>query len=749
MSHKALSLSTVEKFVPLAARKGVSEVARSSRGFVQAYRRAGGKLSAMSPEWQAKREGFIARHMAQVSGRSEDLFDAKGLPSRRHLALIMWAYSPAPGKLKSVPQENPVISGRHPDLFQTERWPDGVIKKHTDIVFAGGDWRKHSVPEIESSWDTMTSAELYEIIEDSDDYDAGRVDIEMLRAKGYSEELLRDVKKGDFSNLATEINDWFLDVYARLAKALDTKAEETVSDASPDNYKDYVDDESIVDEAKEIAENEFGWVLTRQAIREKVDDIRENALEMDTDTGGFWDTTVDLYFEELDEAVFDAADIYTPGDAGRNPVSASDLQLDEGDWEQVSNACAVAKLDMKSLSTQFKNNKDPKARRSIPCTVPFVIHARMDRSELHDILEDLAALLADDEDDVPRPQKGTYMSKSDEAFWSWFGNSVVVVDDEGNPKVCFHGTRKGGFTVFSKSKIDAHHAGFFFSSKLAVSRTYTDSSDEPIKRGLPPESRVDAQYPQPGIYRVFLRIENPLVVDAAGAQWNHIRFEEDPVPCEAAFDELLRLYENYAEYDKGSGIRYACAIAQNVPVIAAARRVLWEQMTGEYEPPPLLDTKDQPGLAYEVVRQFVEEWKKTRGSLWASLPWWPGEKLEHIVLAKVILKFFPRRVYDVEAYPNLAKACENLDSEGNPGISGENIVKSQRTKTDKLAHIAKNRGHDGLIVKNVHDSGDSTGLDPEGTVYVVFDPTQVKSVHNVGTWSREDPDIRRNPRSRR
>jgi hypothetical protein len=161
----------------------------------------------------------------------------------------------------------------------------------------------------------------------------------------------------------------------------------------------------------------------------------------------------------------------------------------------------------------------------------------------------------------------------------------------------------------------------------------------------------------------------------------------------------------------------------------------------------MLDHKDKPELAYEVVRKFVEKWKETRGSLWASLPWWPGDKLEHIVLAKVILKFFPRRVYDVEAYPNLAKACENLDSDGDPGISGENIVKSQRTKTDKLAHIAKNRGHDGLIVKNVHDTGGDgpADFDPDGTVYVVFDPTQVKSVHNVGTWSREDPDIRRNP----
>jgi len=35
----SLSLSTVERFVPLAARKGVSEVARSLRGYVGTWSR--------------------------------------------------------------------------------------------------------------------------------------------------------------------------------------------------------------------------------------------------------------------------------------------------------------------------------------------------------------------------------------------------------------------------------------------------------------------------------------------------------------------------------------------------------------------------------------------------------------------------------------------------------------------------------------------------------------------------------------
>jgi hypothetical protein len=89
-----LPLSQVEKFVPDAKARGVSEVARSSSGFLGAYRRAGGDTNAMSEAWHVKRDGFIARHMAQVRANGEALVDADGYPSRRHLALIMWAYSP-------------------------------------------------------------------------------------------------------------------------------------------------------------------------------------------------------------------------------------------------------------------------------------------------------------------------------------------------------------------------------------------------------------------------------------------------------------------------------------------------------------------------------------------------------------------------------------------------------------------------------------------------------------------------------
>lgn len=89
-----LPLDVVFFFEELAKKRGVSKVARSNQGFVRAYLQAAGNEHNLSAQWKQKRDGFIARHYAQVVKNNEALYDKKGLPTRRHLALIMWAFSP-------------------------------------------------------------------------------------------------------------------------------------------------------------------------------------------------------------------------------------------------------------------------------------------------------------------------------------------------------------------------------------------------------------------------------------------------------------------------------------------------------------------------------------------------------------------------------------------------------------------------------------------------------------------------------
>lgn len=100
-----LALDVAARYEPLARRRGVSQVARSSRGFFSAFKRAGGRLSHMGKDphsgqvWSTRRKGFLKRHMAQLVKDQEPLFLANGEPTNRHLALIMWGYSPRPNKL--------------------------------------------------------------------------------------------------------------------------------------------------------------------------------------------------------------------------------------------------------------------------------------------------------------------------------------------------------------------------------------------------------------------------------------------------------------------------------------------------------------------------------------------------------------------------------------------------------------------------------------------------------------------------
>jgi len=92
MGRQWLPISTTRGAVKAAKARGVSKTARGKGGFWPAYQRAKGK-SRLSEDWQAKRDAFVARHMAQVEGSDESLWK-DGEPTRRHLALAVWAYSP-------------------------------------------------------------------------------------------------------------------------------------------------------------------------------------------------------------------------------------------------------------------------------------------------------------------------------------------------------------------------------------------------------------------------------------------------------------------------------------------------------------------------------------------------------------------------------------------------------------------------------------------------------------------------------
>jgi hypothetical protein len=80
---------------------------------------------------------------------------------------------------------------------------------------------------------------------------------------------------------------------------------------------------------------------------------------------------------------------------------------------------------------------------------------------------------------------------------------------------------------------------------------------------------------------------------------------------------------------------------------------------------------------------------------------------------------------------------EGEDEDGSP--------QTQTYSTNELALMALDAGCDGLIIRDVSDSG-SNYYNGSGDVFVVFNANQIKSAgHNAGTFDPDDDDIRRNP----
>jgi hypothetical protein len=168
------------------------------------------------------------------------------------------------------------------------------------------------------------------------------------------------------------------------------------------------------------------------------------------------------------------------------------------------------------------------------------------------------------------------------------------VDSNGDPLVIYHGTSKGGFTAFDLKKIDKWHPGFFLTDDENLAKTYT--------RGKTKDPFGKRKGAGMGIYRVFVKMERPYIVNAHGYEWNDIP--------------------------------------------------------------------------------------------------WPTE--------------------------------------------------NDSAKTDDIGRYAKAHGYDGVIIHDVLDIGPHPGFSDPATIYIVFDPRNIKSAaYNSGLYDPTDPDIRHNPRPAR
>jgi hypothetical protein len=178
----------------------------------------------------------------------------------------------------------------------------------------------------------------------------------------------------------------------------------------------------------------------------------------------------------------------------------------------------------------------------------------------------------------------------------------------------------------------------------------------------------------------------------------------------------------------------------------------------------------EPARTFAELQRFVQdsrdwdfeyddgEWTLLRGS--DSVATEPNTKEGKARLVEAFNDFGPPGVYAV--YLRMITPLV-IDAEGQGWGSIEDPIevsvydpkrrkvwKKGEFTTDSLAEFARKNGYDGLIVHNVVDMGDFAWGDTiSATIYVAFDPRQIKSIYNTGTFNANNADIRYNPRRAR
>ena len=129
-----MSLDDVLRSIPAMHKKKVSTVARgmdkstqTREGWVQAFIFCKGDPKQMAKRltgrsdwetWKDRRMQFLSRHLKQIEDRNESLWK-NGQPSRHHLALVAWGYTPTPKQYKEWLKTQPTVA--------SEEWKKGVV----------------------------------------------------------------------------------------------------------------------------------------------------------------------------------------------------------------------------------------------------------------------------------------------------------------------------------------------------------------------------------------------------------------------------------------------------------------------------------------------------------------------------------------------------------------------------------------------------------------------------------------------
>ena len=322
------------------------------------------------------------------------------------------------------------------------------------------------------------------------------------------------------------------------------------------------------------------------------------------------------------------------------------------------------------------------------------------------------------------------------SFKAWFGDwendpehASKVVDENGEPRVVFHGSKTAGFTVFDKSRgnvhTDAPDSTYWFAQFLADARTYS-GSNAIVKLGYDTVGEA--------IERLAL-VEEWHVVDEEGFSPrtgaeifdNEERAQRVADEINDDFDDrpyrVVKMWRNVED----NGYEGDKVFASPEAALAYANEHIGETLHYLANYPVFLNLRNP------MVRDF-------QGYAWNG----QGEDEAHFGLWLPEETTFAE---DGEGNPiHFSGEAEAADYAAELGLDEGDFEMQPLTlpSTNELARDALEAGlYDGLIIRNVVDAGGEWETSGPGTDYIVFDPRAIKSAtDNVGSFDAANPDIR-------
>ena len=278
-----------------------------------------------------------------------------------------------------------------------------------------------------------------------------------------------------------------------------------------------------------------------------------------------------------------------------------------------------------------------------------------------------------------RDSDGNKLSDQQQAYFQY----SKARDRKGNLAMLYHGTTNGGFTVFDPQFSD-DGISLFASDNLNMAATYSGSTEDiALPQGKPKilrwtERNTNAGTGQRGVYKVYFNLTNPLIVDGRGQNWDRIS---------------LGSYQDVTFHvTQSSGYTGRGSTPVNVEITTDGRRSMH---------------------SFASVMEMQAEIARSYNSGIAA------------TLSNMAARGF---------------TSGNVDVTHNVHWDASTRSEAETLTTRELAKQAKRDGYDGLIVRNILDSGKfGKRSDAErGTIYVAFQSEQIKAAENKNPTGSTD-----------